>query len=314
MAKIRRPAQAGAFYEGDAESLRKEVEGCFLHKLGPQRIPVVDKTGPRKIRGLVCPHAGFMYSGPVAALSYFELASDGKPDTVVILGPNHTGLGSALAVMNDGSWRTPLGDVQIDNKLADALVHESGLIDVDDFAHLREHSIEVQLPFLQFLYGSDFKFVPVCFMMQDLATAQEIGRSLVEVLAGKNAVIVASSDFSHYEPAAVATKKDLAALESRMEGKFVDLESRMTTVESRMATKEDLADLESRMATKEDLANIELGINGKQYLADFESKMATRFVTKDYLDDKLADQTVEIFERLDRREEKGRNFRKGWLT
>jgi hypothetical protein len=155
-----------------------------------------------------------MYSGHVAALSYFELASDGKPDTVVILGPNHTGLGSPLAVMNDGFWRTPLGDVQIDDKLADALVHESGLIDVDDYAHLREHSIEVQLPFLQFLYGADFKFVPICFMMQDLATAQEIGRSLVEVLAGKNAVIVASSDFSHYEPAAVATKKDLAALKA----------------------------------------------------------------------------------------------------
>jgi MEMO1 family protein len=214
MAKIRRPAQAGAFYEGDAESLRREVEGCFLHKLGPRRIPVVDKTGPRKIRGLVCPHAGYMYSGPVAALSYFELASDGKPDTVVILGPNHTGLGSPLAVVKDGFWRTPLGDVEIDGKVADELVHESGLIDVDDYAHLREHSIEVQLPFLQFLYGSDFKFVPICFMMQDLATAQEIGRSLVEVLAGKNAVIVASSDFSHYEPAAVASKKDLAALKA----------------------------------------------------------------------------------------------------
>jgi AmmeMemoRadiSam system protein B len=214
MAKIRRPTQAGAFYEGDAGSLRAQVEGCFLHKLGPQRIPVVDKTGPRKIVGLVCPHAGYMYSGPVAALSYFELALDGKPDVVVILGPNHTGLGSPLAIMNDGFWRTPLGDVQVDGKVADAVVNESGLVDVDEYAHLREHSIEVQLPFLQFLYGSGFKLVPICFMMQDLVSAQEIGRALVEVLAGKNAVIVASSDFSHYEPAAVASRKDLEALKA----------------------------------------------------------------------------------------------------
>jgi len=214
MAKIRRPTQAGAFYEGNAESLRKQIEACFLHKLGPQRIPVVDKTGPRRILGLVCPHAGYMYSGHVAALSYSELASDGKPDIVVVLGPNHTGLGSPLAVMNDGSWRTPLGDVEVDGKVADAIVHESGLVDVDEYAHLREHSIEVQLPFLQFLYGSDFKLVPICFMMQDLATAQEIGRALVETLSGKNAVIVASSDFSHYEPHAVASKKDLAALKA----------------------------------------------------------------------------------------------------
>lgn len=214
MAKIRRPTQAGAFYEGDAESLKKQVEGCFLHKLGPQKLPVVNKTGPRRILGLVCPHAGYMYSGHVAALSYFELASDGKPDTVVILGPNHTGLGSPLAVMNDGVWRTPLGDVQIDGELANKVVQESGLVDVDDYAHLREHSIEVQLPFLQYMYGSGFKIVPICFMMQDLATSQEIGRALVEVLAGKNAVIVASSDFTHYEPQAVASKKDLAALKA----------------------------------------------------------------------------------------------------
>jgi AmmeMemoRadiSam system protein B len=214
MAKIRRPTQAGAFYEGDAESLRKQIEDCFLRKLGPRKIPKVDKTGPRKIIGLICPHAGYMYSGSVAAHAYFELATDGKPQTVVIMGPNHTGLGSPLAVMNEGYWRTPLGDVEIDGETANQIVHESGLIDIDSLAHLEEHSVEVQLPFLQFLYGSEFKLVPICFQMQDLATAMDVGRALTEVLADKNAVIIASSDFTHYQPQSVASKKDLMALKA----------------------------------------------------------------------------------------------------
>ncbi len=214
MAKIRRPTQAGAFYEGDAESLRKQIKDCFLQKLGPQKVPTVDKTGPRKIIGLICPHAGYMYSGSVAAHAYFELASDGKPKTVVIMGPNHTGLGSPLAVMNEGYWRTPLGDVEVDEGTANQLVHESGLVDIDYLAHLEEHSVEVQLPFLQFLYGSEFKLVPICFQMQDLASAMEVGRALAEVLADKNAVIIASSDFTHYQPQVTASKKDHMALKA----------------------------------------------------------------------------------------------------
>ena len=91
-----------------------------------------------------------MYSGPVAASAFYELATDGKPDTVVLLGPNHTGYGSALALMREGVWRTPLGDVQIDSEIADKIMHETNLIDADDLAHRYEHSIEVQLPFLQF--------------------------------------------------------------------------------------------------------------------------------------------------------------------
>ena len=212
--KVRRPTQAGAFYEGDAEALKTQIENCFLQELGPKKLPEVTKNGLRKIIGLICPHAGYMYSGAVAANAYYELAQDGKPDTVVILGPNHTGYGSGLALMNEGIWRTPLGDVEIDGETANSIVQETRLVDVDDLAHRFEHSIEVQLPFLQYLYGSDFKFVPICFQMQDLSSAVEVGMALVEVLSSKNAVVIASSDMTHYEPQKNAEAKDLAALKA----------------------------------------------------------------------------------------------------
>jgi AmmeMemoRadiSam system protein B len=212
--KIRRPTQAGAFYEGDAEALKTQIENCFLQELGPKKRPKVNKAGLREVIGLVCPHAGYMFSGAVAANAYYELAQDGKPDIVVILGPNHTGYGSGLALMNEGVWRTPLGDVEVDGEIANEIVRETRLVDVDDVAHRFEHSIEVQLPFLQFLYGSEFKFVPVCFQLQDLSSAVEVGKALVEVLANKNAVVVASSDMTHYEPQVNAAAKDLAALKA----------------------------------------------------------------------------------------------------
>lgn len=212
MAKVRRPTQAGAFYERDAESLKKQIESCFLHKFGPGSIPKVNVAGSRQIVGLVCPHAGYMFSGPVAAHSYYRLALDGKPDIVVLLGPNHTGYGSALAVFNEGFWRTPLGDIEVDGEVANQIVRESKIVDVDESAHLYEHSIEVQLPFLQYLYGSEFKIVPICFLMQDLTSAREIGQAIAKVLNGKNAIIIASSDMTHYEPQPTASEKDRLAL------------------------------------------------------------------------------------------------------
>ena len=231
--RVRRPTQAGSFYAGDAEALRAQIESCFLHKFGPGKVPKVDPKGTRRIVGLVCPHAGYMYSGAVAANAYFELALDGKPDTVVVLGPNHTGYGSALALMDTGVWRTPLGDVEVDTLVAREIARETRLIDVDETAHRHEHSIEVQLPFLQYLYGSAFKFVPVCFQLQDLASAEEVGNALVEVLAERNAVIIASSDFTHYEPQANAAKKDTAALKAV---EAMDAKQFLTIIESQNVT------------------------------------------------------------------------------
>lgn len=214
MANLRHPVVAGSFYEGNAEALRAQIEACFLSTLGPGKLPEVNVKGPRRILGLVCPHAGYLYSGAVAATAYFSLASDGKPDTVVVLGPNHTGYGNPLSAMNEGVWRTPMGDVQVDRQVAEAIAAETVILDFDEVAHRHEHSIEVQLPFLQYLYGNSFKFVPICFLMQDLETAQEIGRALAEALANRNAVVVASSDFTHYESQANVNRKDLSALKA----------------------------------------------------------------------------------------------------
>ena len=220
--KVRTPTQAGSFYAGTADSLKKQVTECFQHRLGPGKRPVI-RDGPRSIVGLVCPHAGYMYSGPVAAHSYYNLAIDGKPDTVVIFGPNHAGAGSGLALMTEGFWRTPLGDVQIDGATAHEILSQSEIIDVDASAHMHEHSIEVQLPFLQYLYGSAFKFVPISFLMQDYESSREVGQAVGEATAGTNVVVIASTDMTHYEPQETAEQKDkiaLRALEELDERKF----------------------------------------------------------------------------------------------
>ncbi|MCK4439845.1 AmmeMemoRadiSam system protein B, partial [Candidatus Bathyarchaeota archaeon] len=135
-------------------------------------------------------------------------------DVVFLFGPNHTGYGSGLAVMNEGFWRTPLGDVEIDAELANQVVRESRIIDIDDSAHRFEHSIEVQLPFLQYFYNSEFKIVPICFLMQDSSSAREVGEAVAKVLAEKNGVIIASSDMTHYEPQESVERKDTMALEA----------------------------------------------------------------------------------------------------
>jgi hypothetical protein len=218
------------FYAGTAQALRAQIEECFTHKLGPGKLPEVVNQKLKTIVGLVCPHAGYMYSGPVAAHAYHSLAADGRPDIVVLFGPNHTGRGSALALMKEGVWRTPLGDVEIDTSTANQILKESDIIDVDDSAHALEHSIEVQLPFLQYLYGSTFKFVPICFLMQDLQSSREVGEATAKALADKNALVIASTDLTHYEPQETAKQKDKSAIEAALR---LDAEGLYSTVEAR---------------------------------------------------------------------------------
>jgi AmmeMemoRadiSam system protein B len=154
-----------------------------------------------------------MYSGPVAAHGYSRLASDGLPETFVILGPNHTGYGSGVSIMTEGNWETPLGQVPIDETLAKKIQKATTIIDIDEEAHAFEHSIEVQLPFIQFLYGNAAKFVPVCMMMQDLQTSREVARAIVQQAKERDIFIVASSDFTHYERQEVANAKDATAID-----------------------------------------------------------------------------------------------------
>jgi hypothetical protein len=217
--KVRKPHVANAFYEGSKSGLQNQIGTCFTHRLGPGYLPELT-SGPKRIIGVIVPHAGYMYSGPVAAHSYAQVASDGVPDSVVIIGPNHTGFGSGISIMTKGAWETPLGVAPIDTDLAEQIRASSSIIDEDDSAHVSEHSVEVQLPFLQYLYGEKIRFVPICMMMQDLQTSQEIARGIAKSSKGKHVVVIASSDFTHYEPQNVASQKDKIAIE-----KIVNLDS-----------------------------------------------------------------------------------------
>ncbi len=211
---IRRPAVAGYFYAGTREGLIRQIEECFTSEFGPGKLPKVNESGPREILALVCPHAGYMYSGSVAAHSYYRLAMDGRPESFVILGPNHTGMGSAISMMDRGRWRTPLGDAEIDHELASLIFENSDIIDIESDAHLEEHSIEVQLPFLQYIYGK-ISFVPICMALQDLGTAREVAKAISAALRKKrNVVVVASTDFTHYEPYEQAKRKDKEVIDA----------------------------------------------------------------------------------------------------
>lgn len=222
--RVRHPTQAGLFYAGTRASLIKEVEDSFLHRFGPGKLPKVAEEGARLIVAVVCPHAGYMYSGAVAANSYYSLALDGKLDTAVVIGPNHTGVGSGVSIMVEGRWLTPLGEVEVNSELAEEIRGNAKIIDVDDQAHLYEHSIEVQLPFLQYIYGDRFNFVPITMLMQDLATSIEVGEAVAKSLAGRNAVVVASSDMTHYEPQKSAEKKDRLAIDAVLKTNEAELQ------------------------------------------------------------------------------------------
>ncbi|MEW5761304.1 MAG: MEMO1 family protein [Candidatus Thermoplasmatota archaeon] len=205
----REPAVAGQFYAGSKEALDREIRNCFISKLGFGKIPVLSE-GKRKIKGAVVPHAGYMYSGPVATHTYGALAEDGFPEVFIIFGPNHTGYGSGVAITTE-TFSTPFGDVEVDKEIAKNIT--KGIICDDSFAHMYEHSIEVQLPFLQFI-SKKIKFVPICMAMQDYDTAIEVGKIVREGIEGKNVVVLASTDFSHYEKKELAEKKDRLAIDA----------------------------------------------------------------------------------------------------
>ncbi len=207
---MRSPAVAGQFYAGDASGLRREVEECFKGPLGPQRLPSKKAAGPRKIMGGVSPHAGLMFSGPVAAHLYDAIASDGVPSTFVIIGPNHTGNGSGVALTTE-DFETPMGVAKVDQELASALRRD--LIDIDPTAHHYEHSIEVQLPFIQYI-APEFKFVPICMAFQDIDAARSVGGVIRDAIRGKDVVVIASTDFSHYVTSETARVKDGMALDA----------------------------------------------------------------------------------------------------
>ena len=203
----RKPAVAGSFYPGQAAALRRMIA------------QMVEPAGSKvKAKAVVSPHAGYMYSGPVAGAVYSSVRI---PRECVVLCPTHRGIRPMFAVMSEGSWETPLGDLAISSGLAAAIKGHSALIEEDAAAHSQEHSLEVQLPFLQYLQP-ELTFVPICVSnraaVQDL---RELGLAVAEGIreTGGDALIVASTDMSHYISQDEAKKKDFLAI-----GRVLDLD------------------------------------------------------------------------------------------
>jgi len=196
----RNPAVAGQFYPGSAGELSRTVR-------------LYTRDTPEKVRakGIVVPHAGYVYSGGVAGEVYSSVEI---PDRHVIFCPNHTGVGPDAAVMARGTWRMPWGDVPIDEDLAGRLLAASPLLADDASAHRREHSLEVQLPFLK-RFREAFRFVPVALGHLSLPECRSLGETVARVATEEAAppLLIASTDMSHYEPDDVARRKDGAAIE-----------------------------------------------------------------------------------------------------
>ncbi len=197
---VRNPVVAGQFYPAVASQLEAEIKRHL------------EEAAKEEVIGVISPHAGYIYSGPVAG----AVVSRIKPkDIFIILGPNHTGRGAPFSIMTQGTWRTPLGEVKIDSGLAAEILAGSGFLREDAEAHLYEHSIEVQLPFLQYS-KRDFTLVPLVLSAGPAEVYKEIGRAMARAIRRirKEVVIIASSDMTHYEPYESAKRKDSQAIEA----------------------------------------------------------------------------------------------------
>ncbi|MBI4286653.1 MAG: AmmeMemoRadiSam system protein B [Chloroflexi bacterium] len=200
---IREPAVAGQFYPASAAQLEAMIKTM-----------IDEEAAKEETIGLLLPHAGYPYSGPVAGATLSRLKFKG---TFIIIGPNHTGRGKPFSIMTEGAWKTPLGKVEIDAELAKQILAGSKYLQEDSGAHQYEHSIEVQLPFLQH-FQRDIKLVPIILSYGPADIYKEIGQELAAAIkkAQRGVVIIASSDMSHYEPHEVAQKKDHQAIEAML--------------------------------------------------------------------------------------------------
>ena len=201
-APVRHPAVAGRFYPRDWKDLAEEVRRHL------------SQTGQSPVRALGCiaPHAGYMYSGHVAGAVFAALEI---PELCLVLCPNHTGVGRALAIVSEGAWETPLGDVPIDTTFATALKHRCPLLHEDAAAHRSEHGAEVELPFLQ-TRQPHLNIVPIALGTGQFEALAELGAAIADVIVAHNcsALIVASSDMNHYESDAITRVKDQCAIDS----------------------------------------------------------------------------------------------------
>ena len=198
---IRKPVVAGQFYPASPSQLKTMIKSM-----------VNEQAVKEEVIGLVSPHAGYMYSGPVAGATISRIKFK---ETFIIMGPNHTGRGKPLSIMTQGSWQTPLGEVKIDSELGLRMLAKSRTLEEDSAAHEMEHSIEVQLPFLQY-FKSDIKIVPIVIGFATGNVYKQLGSEIAEAVKelNKEVVIIASSDMTHYEPQESARNKDNQAIEA----------------------------------------------------------------------------------------------------
>jgi len=195
---MRKPSFVGQFYTDDLENLEKEIKLCFKSVFGPGALP--EKRGNKKIFGGVVPHAGYMFSGPCASFFYKYVAESKAVDAFVILGVNHHGIGNKIAISLD-DWSTPFGLVKNEKTLGSKLMKKESIRNNEEM-HSAEHSIEVQLPFLQFAYKDDLKklkIIPILLSRLSYEECKKLAEDLVETL-GKNICVIASGDFTHYGP------------------------------------------------------------------------------------------------------------------
>ncbi|MCX5807108.1 MAG: AmmeMemoRadiSam system protein B [Proteobacteria bacterium] len=205
MVYIREPAVSGMFYPGNPEILRRDLAKYMEN--------AVFDAVEGEVIGMISPHAGYVYSAPVAAYGYKSLLGR-IYDAVIIIAPSHRVNFEGVAIQNNGGYRTPLGIVDIDEDLSEEILKEGSAVNINTKAHIGEHSLEVQLPFLQVVLNS-FKLVPLIMGTQDLSVCEELSRCLYEVLkkSGKHFLIVGSSDLSHYYPYDEAVNIDKVIVE-----------------------------------------------------------------------------------------------------
>ncbi len=208
--EVRTPAVSGTFYPDDEKELKSLIHDCFMHPIGPGKIPTADSN--RKIYGVICPHAGFVYSGPVACHSFYAISSSSS-NLAIMVGPNHYGIGQNVASMIDAGWKTPLGLVEVDSESALELREDLGIMEFDSFSHSKEHSIEVQVPILQETFSREMKILPISLINQEQKIATQVGTAIAKIAEKKDALLIGSSDFTHYEENEFAHRQDLALIE-----------------------------------------------------------------------------------------------------
>jgi AmmeMemoRadiSam system protein B len=206
---------SGSFYPKKKSELKKFLDFCFKESsFGPQQSTEnLNKKNKKKVYGLIVPHGAYKFSGAISAHAFFEINFQ-HIDTFILIGPDHRGIGKRISIMSEGVWQTPFGEVLINDKIAQAIKKNNNIITDDQLVHQFEHSLEILIPFLQYSRSNDFTIVPLLIKEQNIKTSITLGNLLAKSLSGTNAIIIASSNLTHYDLNANAYKKDLTLIKS----------------------------------------------------------------------------------------------------